>query len=73
MSTITRVFRVQIFAELREEFEPLFQSVSLAAVIEAKGFIEVSIGKPTQWAPNEYVMISVWDCEQNLIDFAGND
>ena len=56
MSTITRVFRVQIFAELREKFEPLFQSASLAAIIEAKGFIEASTGKPTQWAPNEYVL-----------------
>ena len=52
MSTITRVFRVGIFTELREEFELLFQSASLAAVIEAKGFIEASTGKPTQWPPD---------------------
>ena len=56
MSTITRVFRVQIFVELLEEFEPLFQRTSLAVVIEAKGFIKASIGKPTPWAPNEYVL-----------------
>ena len=71
MSTITRVFRVKINSELREEFEPLFQSVSVASVSEASGFIEASIGKPTRWAPDEYVMISVWASEQSLIDFVG--
>lgn len=73
MSTITRVFRVKIKAELRDEFEPLFQSVSLAAVSNASGFIEASIGKPTKWAPDEYVMISAWANEQSLVDFVGAD
>ena len=73
MSTITRVFRVKIIAELRDEFEPLFQSKSLAAVNDAPGFIEASIGQPTSWTPDEYVMISVWENEQSLIDFVGSD
>lgn len=73
MTTITRVFRVKIIADLRDEFEPLFQSVSLTSVNVAPGFIEATIGKPTQWTPYEYVMISVWKDEQSLIDFAGTD
>lgn len=73
MTTITRIFRVKVNANLCDEFERLFQSVSLASVNEAPGFIEATIGKPTQWAPYEYVMISVWKDEQSLIDFAGTD
>lgn len=68
---ITRIFRVKIRAELREKFEPLFQSVSVASVENAKGFISVQIGKPTSWAPDEYIMISVWDSEDSLREFAG--
>ena len=73
MPTITRVFRVQIRPELRSDFEPLFQSVSLDAVRGADGFLSVSIGRPTIWAPDEYVMISVWSDEQSVARFAGED
>ncbi len=68
---ITRVFRVKIVAALREEFEPLFQEVSVAAVEGVEGFVSVQIGKPTRWAPDEYVMISVWESEDALKAFAG--
>jgi len=69
--TITRIFRVKIKPELRDEFEPLFQSVSVESVENAAGFVSLQIGKPTQWTPDEYVMISIWDSENSLIDFVG--
>jgi len=37
-----------VFSELREGFEFLFTSASLAAVKEANGFIEANIGNPTK-------------------------
>ena len=73
MSKITRIFRVQIKPELRNEFEPLFQTVSMESVREAKGFISAMIGKPSQWSPNEYVMVSTWADEQSLVSYAGVD
>jgi len=66
VSNITRIFRVQIKPELRDEFEPLFQSVSMKSVQDAKGFISAQIGKPSHWSPNEYVMISTWETEPSL-------
>ncbi len=68
---ITRIFRVQIRPELREEFESQFQAVSIKAVTSAPGFVSVQIGKPTGWAPDEYVMISKWENEEALVNFVG--
>lgn len=69
--SITRIFRVQIAPELRQEFEGKFSSVSVHVVNEALGFISVSILKPTKWAPDEYSMISQWENEEVLKAFAG--
>jgi len=71
MPYIVRIFRVQVPAHLHAEFEPLFQSVSVRAVENCDGFIRVTIGKPTVYAPNEYVMVSCWQDEVSLIKFAG--
>ena len=68
---ITRIFRVRISPELRHEFEGKFSSVSIDAVNKAQGFLEVSIHKPTKWAPDEYAMISHWENEAALESFAG--
>ena len=70
---IIRVFRVSINPELREEFESKFSTVSIQAVQNATGFISVSIGKPTKWAPDEYVMVSKWQNESSLKKFAGEN
>ncbi|WP_085899627.1 antibiotic biosynthesis monooxygenase family protein [Kiloniella majae] len=68
---ITRIFRVQINPELCEEFEELYRVKSIDAVQGAEGYISVTIGKPTIWAPDEYVMISTWINEVALKEFAG--
>lgn len=68
---ITRIFRVRIIPELRQAFEEKFSSVSVHAVNDACGFLEVSIHKPTKWAPDEYAMISQWESEAALKAFAG--
>jgi quinol monooxygenase YgiN len=71
MSNIVRVFRVQVPHDLKDEFEPLFQTQSLALIQNADGILNVTMGKPTQWGPDEYVMISVWKDIDHLIKFAG--
>lgn len=68
---ITRMFRVRIHPEVKQEFEEKFFSVSVRAVDEAQGFLAVSILKPTKWAPDEYAMISQWENEAALKAFAG--
>ena len=71
MCMIFRIFRVEINSELREAFESKFTTVSVDSVKNQKGFMSVSIGKPTKWSPNEYVMVSKWDSEQSLEAFIG--
>jgi heme-degrading monooxygenase HmoA len=70
---ITRIFRVRIAAAGREEFEAKFSSISIRFVNQAKGFISVSIHKPTRWAPDEYAMISQWEDEAALAAFVGEE
>jgi len=70
---ITRIFRVRIAPELRQEFEEKFSSVSVHRVNEAPGFVSASILKPTKWAPDEYAMISQWENETALKGFAGEE
>ena len=68
---ITRIFRVSVPARLHAEFEEKFLSVSVPYVQAAKGLVSVSVGRPTQWAPEEYVMISTWESVNSLCAFAG--
>ena len=68
---ITRIFRVIIRPELRQEFEASFEEISVGAVKGRPGNVSVSIGKPTEWSPDEYVMISQWEDRAALINFAG--
>lgn len=68
---ITRIFRVRIDPENRQEFESKFSDISVKAVESQIGFLSVEIGKPTKWSPDEYVMISRWEDEESLRLFAG--
>jgi heme-degrading monooxygenase HmoA len=68
---ITRIFRVQIHAELRSKFEEEFADVSASAVEAAGGLLSIQILKPTLWSPDEYAMISQWQDEASLQAFAG--
>lgn len=70
---ITRIFRVRVPDKLHAEFEQQFLDVSLPLVTSAPGLMSVSIGKPTRWAQDEYVMISVWRSEADVIAFAGEN
>lgn len=68
---ITRVFRVRVPQALHQEFEEQFLNVSIPTVKAHKGLVSVTVGRPTRWAPEEYVMLSVWENEQSVKDFAG--
>ena len=68
---ITRIFRVRIDPSKRDKFEQKFSTISVSAVESQHGFISVEIGKPTQWTPNEYMMISRWKDEESLRQFVG--
>ena len=70
---ITRIFRVQIKPELRASFEKNFQEISIPLVKSHSGLASVSIGKPTKWAPDEYVMISRWKRAEDIENFVGKD
>ena len=68
---ITRIFRIRVPVALHAEFETRFLSISVPYVRAAEGIVSVSVGRPTKWAPDEYVMISVWANEDVLRLFAG--
>lgn len=47
--------------------------VSVPFVEAEPGFVSVTVGRPTQWAPEEYVMLSVWRSEADIAAFAGEN
>ncbi len=70
---IIRIFRVRIYEQLREEFEGKFATVSVKAVEAASGLQSVSIYRPTEWSPDDYAMVSIWNSEDDVRYFAGED
>lgn len=70
---ITRIYRVQIKPDLRDAFEPLFQTVARGSVAGVAGCTDVIVGGPTADTPDEYAMISHWSDAQSLTDFIGSD
>ena len=71
--TITRIFRVQVHANLLPEFEEKFADISVNVVKNAVGSLSVTIARPTKWRPNEYAMISEWKDIESLSAFAGGE
>ncbi len=70
---IARIFRVRIRSELRTEFEKRFLEDSVPMVKSHSGLVSVSVGKPTKWVPDEYVMVSVWENQVAIESFAGKE
>ena len=69
--SITRIFRVRIDSNFRQEFEERFSTDAMLKIQEASGFISASIHKPTKWTPDEYAMVSRWDNEESLKAYFG--
>lgn len=68
---ITRVFRAIVPEKLHDAFETKFRTVSVPLVRGQPGFESVTIGRPTRWNPNEFVMVSVWRDEESIAGFVG--
>ena len=68
---ITRLFRVRIHANMRDMFEKAFEEISLPQVQAQAGLLAASFGKPSQWTPYEYVLITQWKDIESLEAFVG--
>ena len=68
---IVRIFKAKIPVELHKEFETKFKEISVPIVKNSKGLISLEIGRPSKWNPEEFVMISIWKSQKDLIEFAG--
>jgi len=68
---IVRIFRVTVHPDLHQEFEDKVLSTSVPLVQAHAGVVSVSVGRPTQWSPEEYVMVSTWEGKDALLEFAG--
>lgn len=70
---IIRIFKAFIPLALHREFEIKFKEISVPMVKKFKGLISLEIARPTRWNPEEFVMISRWGSEHDLIEFAGEN
>ncbi|WP_430968952.1 antibiotic biosynthesis monooxygenase family protein [Spongiimicrobium sp. 2-473A-2-J] len=69
---IIRIFRATVHKELHTEFMEKFREISIPLVKTQQGLVALEIGEPTQWHPNEFVMISTWETEQHIRNFVGD-
>ncbi|MEZ4810050.1 MAG: antibiotic biosynthesis monooxygenase [Allomuricauda sp.] len=70
---IIRIFTATIPVELHDEFESKFKEISVPVVKNYQGLVSLEIGRPSPWNPNEFVMVSRWKTQQDLINFAGEN
>lgn len=70
---IIRIYEVTIKPELRKQFEHDFNTIAVDTVNHHKGLISCEIGYPTKWNPNDYTMITYWEDEHSLAEFAGEN
>lgn len=64
---------MRVPSALHAEFEQKFLSVSIPIVKAEPGLVSVTVGRPTRWAPDEYVMVSVWRSVADIVVFAGEN
>ena len=70
---IIRIFRATVPAEHHLEFEKKFKEISVPLVKNHIGLISVEIAGPTQWNPNEFVLISRWESEKDIAALTGKN
>ena len=70
---ITRVFRASVPKHLQQEFEEKFIEVSAPMVRSHVGLVSLTCGRPTKWNPTEFIVISVWENEEKVREFAGDN
>src|SRR5690349_16787404 len=70
---IIRIFQVSIHPEYRDEFERDFSTISVDTVNNHKGLISCHVGGPTKCNPDDYVMVTFWEDEASLVEFAGEN
>ncbi len=70
---ITRIFRATVPNKLHKEFEQKFVNFSVPLVKEHSGLISISIAGPSRWNNDEFLMITVWNSEESIEAFAGEN
>nr|WP_299383677.1 antibiotic biosynthesis monooxygenase [Allomuricauda sp.] len=70
---VIRVFTAEVPKVLHFEFEARFKEISLPLVQGQRGLLRLEIARPTQWDPNCFAMISYWESEADIKNFAGEN
>ena len=68
---ITRLFRIRIKPDRRADFERDFIDISVSYVKKQAGYLSHTVGYPTAWQPNDYLLVINWRDEEALHAFAG--
>ena len=68
---IIRVFRAVIHPGKQDEFEQFFLNKALPMVKAQPGLVSVTVGKPIEISPTEFLMVTVWQDLKAVKGFAG--
>ena len=67
------LYSEELKGSINPSLEIKFKEISVPVVKNYKGLISLEIGRPTKWNPQEFIMISLWETEKDLIEFAGQN
>lgn len=70
---IIRVFRAQVHPGMQQQFKKKVQQLSIPLVQRQKGLVAYYSGEPTETAPGEFVMVTIWRNLEDLKAFAGEN
>lgn len=70
---IIRVFRATVHHGTQSEFERFFMNVAVPHVRKQAGLLSLSVGRPVESTPDEFVMIMNWKDLESVKSFAGAD
>ena len=68
---IIRVFRARVHPGKQQEFEQFFLNKALPMVRAQSGLVSVTVGRPLDTSPEDFLMVTVWRDLDALKGFAG--
>lgn len=70
---ILRIFKVEVFPEMRSEFEQDFASISVRTVMSQAGCLSCQLGFPIKEKSDIYVLLTLWRDLESLMAFTGKN
>ena len=73
MANVVRVFRASVHPGKEAEFESFFLEAAVPMLRAHNGLVSLQVGLPREEAPQDFLMVTVWDSVEALAEFSGDN